>query len=270
MNKLANQTATGSPYYLSYTLKAEGAETWRPQFTYYGFRYVQVQGAQPDTGGAKNVPVIVKLTAIHTRNSAPSNGSFECSNELFNQIYTLINRAIKSNLQSVITDCPHREKLSWLEQDYLMGASIHYNFDNYSLYRKLVFDLIDAQEANGLVPDIAPEYVKFDGGFRDSPEWGSAAVILPWLLYQWNNDRDILEKAYPMIKRYVSYLESKSDHHILDYGLGDWYDYGPNAPGYAQLTQQAVTATAIYYYECITAGKNSDGFEARSGRKGVC
>ncbi|MGZ3777708.1 MAG: family 78 glycoside hydrolase catalytic domain, partial [Mucilaginibacter sp.] len=173
-NKLANQHATGSPYYFSYTLKGDSTETWMPQFTYYGFRYVQVEGAKPDTSGAKNLPVIVKLMAIHTRNAAPTNGSFECSNELFNRIYTLINWAIKSNLQSVITDCPHREKLSWLEQDYLMGASIHYNFDNYSVYHKLVFDLADAQQPNGLVPDIAPEYVKFDGGFRDSPEWGSS------------------------------------------------------------------------------------------------
>jgi alpha-L-rhamnosidase len=74
-------------------------------------------------------------------------------------------------MQSVITDCPHREKLSWLEQDYLMGASIHYNFDIYNLYRKLVFDLIGAQHADGLIPEIASEFVVFQGGFLDSPEW---------------------------------------------------------------------------------------------------
>lgn len=39
-------------------------------------------------------------------------------------------------MQSVITDCPHRGKLSWLEQDYLMGASIRYNFDIYQLFDK--------------------------------------------------------------------------------------------------------------------------------------
>ncbi|HTE07393.1 MAG TPA: hypothetical protein VK628_01445, partial [Flavitalea sp.] len=65
-------------------------------------------------------------------------------------------------------DCPHREKLSWLEQDHLMGESIHFNTDLYHLYRKLVYDMIDAQTAEGLVPDIAPEYVEFVDGFRDS------------------------------------------------------------------------------------------------------
>ena len=203
----------------------------------------------PEGKAGNQLPVIEKLTSLHTRNSSPENGSFSCSSPLFNKIFTLINWAIKSNLQSVVTDCPHREKLGWLEQDYLMGASIHYNFDNYSLYRKLVFDLMDAQTPQGFVPDIAPEFVKFDGGFLDSPEWGSTSVIMPWLLYKWYGDKDILEKAYPMMNKYVNYLAGRSDHHILSYGLGDWFDYGPKSPGEAQLTPKSVTATAIYYYD---------------------
>lgn len=247
-DKLANQEATGSPYSFSYTLKGDGVEIFRPKFTYYGFRYVQVEGAVPNNK-VSDLPVIEQLTSLHTRNSSPQNGTFKCSNELFNRIYTLINWAIKSNYQSVVTDCPHREKLSWLEQDYLMGNSIHYNLDNYNLYRKLVFDLIDAQDPAGFVPDIAPEFVRFEGGFLDSPEWGSSAVILPWQLYNWYGDKDILEKAYPMVKKYVDYLESRSEHHLLSYGLGDWFDYGPNQPGEAQLTPKALTATAIFYYD---------------------
>ncbi|MEJ7684552.1 MAG: family 78 glycoside hydrolase catalytic domain [Segetibacter sp.] len=242
-NKLANQNATGKPYYFSYILKGDGEEVWQPMFTYYGFRYVLVEGAVPDT--AKNtasLPTIAELKSLHNRNSNPANGTFECSNQLFNRIYTLINWAIKSNMQSVITDCPHREKLSWLEEDYLMGASIHYNYNIYSLYRQLVFNLMDAQYAKGFVPDIAPEYVIFEGGFLDSPEWGSSAVILPWLLYTWYGDKDILQRAYPMIKKYVTYLESKSNNHILSHGLGDWFDYGSLPPGEAQLTPKAVTA----------------------------
>ena len=256
---LANQSATGEPNYFSYTLKGDGEETWQPKFTYYGFRYVQVEGALPDTTeNPSGMPVITKLISLHNRNSNPVNGSFECSNELFNRIYTLINWAIKSNMQSVVTDCPHREKLSWLEQDYLMGASIHYNYDIYSLYRKLVLDLIDAQYTKGFIPDIAPEYVVFDGGFLNSPEWGSASVIVPWLLYTWYGDKDILMKAYPMMKKYIAYLEGTANHHILSYGLGDWFDYGPNQPGEAQLTPKAVTATSIYYYDVLLLSKMAD------------
>ena len=244
----ANQRATGSPYFYTYTLKGEGLEVWRPRFTYYGFRYVQVEGAVPrssDTHG--ELPVVSDLKLLHTRNSAPQNGSFECSNELFNRIYSLINWAIKSNLQSVVTDCPHREKLGWMEQTFLMGAGINFNDDSYHLYKKLVYDMMDAQTSDGLVPGIAPEFVDFGGDFRDSPEWGSAAVQLPWLIYQWYDDKTVMEEAWPMMVKYVEYLKSKSDKHILSYGLGDWYDLGPNHPGYAQLTPKGITATSIYY-----------------------
>ncbi|MEO6230534.1 MAG: family 78 glycoside hydrolase catalytic domain [Ferruginibacter sp.] len=252
-NNLANQKATGSPYYYLYTLKGDGVETWRPSFTYTGFRYVQVEGAVPDTAASrKGFAKIVSIQSLHTANSSPLNGSFECSNKLFNEINQMIKWAIKSNLQSVVTDCPHREKLSWLEQDYLMGGSINANYNVYHLYKKLVNDMMDAQTADGLVPDIAPEFVFFDDngfGFRDSPEWGSASVIVPWLLYKWYGDAAILETAYPMMKKYVAYLKNKSNNNLLDYGLGDWYDYGPNHPGVAQLTPKALTATAIYYYD---------------------
>ncbi len=267
-NQLSNQNATGNPYYFTYTLKSDTDEVWQPKFTYYGFRYVQVDGGVPDTANnSLALPVITQLTSLHCRNANPENGSFECSNQLFNRIYTLINWAIKSNMQSVITDCPHREKLSWLEEDYLMGNSIHYNNDIYHLYLKLVYDLMDAQYPEGFVPDIVPEYVVFGDGFLDSPEWGSSAVILPWLLYEWYGDKDILQKAYGMTKRYVDYLKSKSADHILSHGLGDWYDYGPRPPGEAQLTPKAVTATSIFYYDAVLVSKMAKVLNKESDAK---
>ena len=245
-----NQRATGSPYYFEYTLNGKGTETWQPKFTYYGFRYVQVFGAVPEgSANPDNLPVIKKMNFLHTRNSAPENGTFTCSNERLTQIHTLIDWAIKSNFQSVLTDCPHREKLGWLEQTHLMGNGVHFRYDNYPLYRRLILDMMDDQTPEGLIPDITPEYVEFLGGFRDSPEWGSAGVILPYLLYQWYGDTEIIDTAWPMMMKYITYLKNKSDNHLLDYGLGDWFDLGPNRPGVAQLTPVSLTATAIYYYD---------------------
>ena len=245
-----NQSASGSPYSFSYTLKGDGEEIWRPRFTYYGFRYVKVEGAIPDSAKSTgDVARLIDLKLLHNRNSTPSAGTFSCSNELFNRTFDLINWGIKSNLQSVVTDCPHREKLGWLEQTFLMGSSVHFNFDLYQLYSKQVDDMMEAQLEDGLVPDIAPEFVPFGGGFRDSPEWGSASVILPWLIYKWYGDVSVMEKAWPMMIRYAEYLKSKSDHHIVSHGLGDWFDYGPKQPGEAQLTPKALTATSIYYYD---------------------
>ncbi len=244
------QRASGEPFYFTYILKGDKEEKWMPRFSYYGFRYVQVCGAVPSgEPNPEKLPVISGLQLLHTRNSSPGTGSFKCSSGLFNSIHELINWSIKSNLASVATDCPHREKLGWLEQTHLMGNSIRCLYDIHNLYDKIIDDMTEAQLENGLVPDIAPEFVPFLGGFRDSPEWGSACIILPWDMYEWYGDIDAVKKAYPMMKRYLAYLGSKSEKNILSHGLGDWYDLGPEFPGEAQLTPKAVTATSIYYYD---------------------
>lgn len=234
---LVSQRSSGGPVWFSYTLSGSGPETWSPRFSYYGFRYVQVEG------DAK----VEKLEGQFVHLDAPRAGSFSCSNERFNRIHGLIDAAIRSNLQHVITDCPHREKLGWLEQTYLMGASLMYNWDLRTLLAKESLDMRESQLVSGLVPDIAPEYVTFRGGFRDSPEWGSAAVFVPWQAWTWYGDRTVLKDSYPMMKGYVNYLASRTEDGLLKYGLGDWYDIGPKGPGYSQLTPQGVTATATYY-----------------------
>ena len=115
-----NQRQTGRQHYYEYTLKGEGVETWHPRFSYYGFRYIQVEGAV--LKGQKNpfrLPVIQKIQSCFVYNSAPKISTFECSNRIFNDAHRLIEKAVRSNMQSVFTDCPHREKLGWLEQDHL-------------------------------------------------------------------------------------------------------------------------------------------------------
>jgi alpha-L-rhamnosidase len=247
------QKNIGGPSYFTYILKGEGLEKWSPRFTYTGFRYLQVQGAVPS--GNKNSagrPVIKSLTGLHIRNAAAKVGTFMSSNTLFNQTYDLIDWAIKSNMVSVFTDCPHREKLGWLEELHLMGSSVRYNYNAAPLFRKALQDMRNSQLPNGLIPAIAPEYVKFEWGgdmFRDSPEWGSSGILMPWYLYQWYGDKEVILEYYPMMQRYIKYLEGKALNHILSQGLGDWYDLGPKPPGVSQLTPMGVTGTAIYYYD---------------------
>jgi len=246
----------GTPVFFKYTLKGSGTESWQPQFMYYGFRYIQVEGAVPEgQPNPDHLPVVTEIFGLHTRNSAATIGTFSCSNELFNKTYKLIDWAIRSNTSSVFTDCPHREKLGWLEEAHLVGPSIRYNYDIASLCRKVVRDMINAQTPEGLVTSIAPEYARFGGPFRDSPEWGSNSIIMPWYMYEWYGDKDVLEEAYPMMKRYLAYLETKAKNHILSHGLGDWYDIGPKEPGPSQLTPNGVTATATYYYDLTLMAK---------------
>lgn len=254
---LASQESSGGPEYFSYTLKGGGTETWAPRFSYYGFRYVQV-----DVEGTAKVE---KLEGEFVHLDAARAGEFSCSKELFNQIHKLIDTAVRSNLQHVLTDCPHREKLGWLEQSYLMGPSLLYNWDLRTFLPKVLRDIRDAQTFDGLIPDIAPEYVVFGGGFRDSPEWGSAGVMLPWLAWEWYGDKQALAGQYRSMKAYVEYLDARTKDGLLTYGLGDWYDIGPRGPGESQLTPQGVTATATYWRDlqvlqraALLLGKSDD------------
>lgn len=242
---LPSQKHTGSPVYFSYTLAGRGKEIWHPRFSYTGFRYIQVEAPS-------DVRVEVEGQFIHT--AAPQVGQFACSNELLNRIHELILAAIRSNFQSVLTDCPHREKLGWLEQAHLMGPAIMYNFDLKQFYAKICRDMRDAQHPNGCVPTIAPQYTVFEPPwdmFNDSPEWGSAAVICPWLAYQRYGDRQILLENYEMMQRYVAYLQTRAQEGIIAYGLGDWYDIGEGPPGFGKLTTLGLTATAIFFQDLL-------------------
>ena len=249
----ANQRATGSPVYFEYVLKGGETETWQPRFSYYGFRYLQVEGVSLEgDSNLAELPLRLGVRGLHTGNAADQVGFFHCSSELFNKTHALIDWSIKSNLASVMTDCPHREKLGWLEQVHLMGNSIRFNYDMAGFFRKTIRDMKTAQGNGKLVPEYVPEYVKMpfmDGIFMDSPEWGSTSIILPWYLYQWYGDRRTLEESYPMMQKYLEHLKEKSKDHIVAYGLSDWYDLGPERPGLAQLTPMGVTGTAIYYYD---------------------
>lgn len=234
-------------YEWRYTLQGDcDGETWQPQFTYNGFRYVVVM--------ADNGVELVEMTGMHTTTDAPEVGSFECSDTLFNRIHTLIDWAIRSNLVSITTDCPTREKLGWQEQNHLMAYSMMYRYDMRALMNKIADDLADSQHASGAIPTIAPEYTRFEAGsgFEDTPEWGASFVLCPWYTYLWYGDDSAMRRHYDAMKRYMDYLASRASGDILDYGLGDWFDIGPRRPGKAQLTSVALTATAMYYYELCT------------------
>jgi alpha-L-rhamnosidase len=246
-----SQRATGSPVYFQYVLKGGDTEVWQPRFSYYGFRYLQIENCSVSEYESSH-PLLTELKGLHTRSSAKNIGSFSCSSDLFNRIHTLIDWSVKSNMASVLTDCPHREKLGWLEQVHLMGNSIQYNYDVANYFQKTLRDIQTAQGDSFHIPEYVPEFVKMpfmDGIFTDSPEWGSTAIILPWYLYKWYGDKKVLEENYNLMQRYQKHLQSKSKDNILSYGLSDWYDLGPNRPGLAQLTPMGLTGTAIYYYD---------------------
>jgi hypothetical protein len=246
-----------------YTLAGGGKEIWFPRFFYHGCRYLQVESFPAP--GSSQLPVLDDVQGVVIQSACAPAGEFSCSNDLFNRVHTLIRWAQRNNLVSVITDCPHRERLGWLEQYHLHGPSLRYEFDLAQFYAKTMDDMADSQLDSGLVPDIAPEYPVFSGGFRDSPEWGSSVVIVPWQQYEFTGDDTLLRRYYTNMSRYVGYLQKRASGYILNHGLGDWYDLGPNPPGYAQLTPASLTATAYFYQDAeilaqtaLLLGKTND------------
>jgi alpha-L-rhamnosidase len=246
---LVNPAGVGNPNYFQYTLRGGGEERWTPQFTYSGFQYLQIEGAVP--AGRPNpdgTPVVEELLSIHVRNDAPAVGRFECSNPMFNDTDRIIDWAVRANLGHVLTDCPHREKLGWLEVSYLMGPSIAGRYDIARFYSKVARDCTDSQRADGLVPTVAPAYPAFGGGFAYTPEWGAAAVVNPWLVYEWYGDRALLESRFTTMKAFVDYMRKTSKDLVPAPGLGDWYDYGHGKPvGASQFTPIELSAMATFH-----------------------
>jgi hypothetical protein len=251
-----SQRSSGGPQWFAYTLRGLGVETWHPRFSYYGFRYLQVEGAAAGAESAKGEAHILSVRGLAVHTSSQPAGKFGSSDELLNRIHTLILRAIENNAVSLFTDCPHREKLGWLEEAHLMAPSMLYDFDFAGLYAATARNIADAQKTEGseagLIPEIAPQYVVFKvdhGAFDDSPEWSSTAVLAPWYVYGRTGDRSLLAEQYDVMRRYVDYLSTRAHDGIIAYGLGDWYDIGPGEPGISKLTTAGVTATAIYYQD---------------------
>ncbi len=240
------------PAWWQYTIsKNNQSEQWLPQFFYQGGRYLQVE-LFPATGDSI-LPTVEMLKGVVLHSSAEPIGEFSCSNGLFNQIYSLVRWAQRSNMMSILTDCPQREKQGWLEQYHLNGPSLRYNFNLLPNFRKGMNDMADSQLDNGLIPDIAPEFFvvtpNINSGFRNSTEWGSSFIIVPWQQYLFSGDITLLSRYYEKMKHYVAFLDASTKNNIITAGLGDWYDIGPKPAWGSQLTPESFTGTAIFFYD---------------------
>lgn len=247
------------PAWWQYTLNGSGTESWFPQFFYHGSRYLQVQLFAAPSGGA--LPTVQSIQGVIVHSTATPIGTFSCSNPLFNQIYNLVRWSQRNNMVSLMTDCPHRERLGWLEEVHLNGPSLRYNFDFTSLFSKIENDIADSQwVSNGFVPNIAPEYFQTSGSltdpFHNSPEWGSTFILGAWQQYLFSGDLSLLQRHYAGMKAYVGYLTGTvNGNYIVPTDLGDWMDTAQiQKNSYSssdQLTTYNLPGTAIYYADTL-------------------
>ena len=241
------QGSTGEPIWDQYTTRA-GRQDWAPRFVYHGFRYLKVEGLGFDDA------LSVSAEVMHASNNLA--GTFETDDPFLNRLHAMIVRSVRGNMFGVFTDCPHREKLGWLEQLHLCFNVLARSYDVQAHLRDMLFHMRDAQFANGGMPSIAPESVDFSGishlgdenAFREDPNWGGALVIVAWRLYETYGDIAALEETWPAIIAYLAYLDLRSDHGVVDFGLGDWIALDPSTPramvatyGYIRILDAAIS-----------------------------
>jgi alpha-L-rhamnosidase len=228
-----------------YITKGSGLEIWEPRFTYHGFRYIKLCN-YPGRPSPDTVTGIVVHTALNDA------GSFECSSEVLNQIQHCARWSALTNYHGIPTDCPHREKNGWTGDALLSAEQVLLNFDPICAYEKWLRDFLDAQRGSGQLPGIIPT-----GGWGynwgSGPAWDSAVILIPWYMYVYSGDNNVLEKMYECMSLYIQFLESMDDRGIVDFGLGDWCPPGENASDYKCPT--AVTDTAYYYVDLATMAK---------------
>ena len=234
-----------------YTTSGRGTESHQTLFCYVGCQYVGVTGAVPEgSPNPQHLPVIKKLELVHVRTANPLAGTFTCSSELQNGAERMIDWSIRSNMSYVATDCPHREKNGWQEENWHMARAMSYRFDTERWLVKIIRDLRDTQLPDGHVPTNCPNYlvaIPPHGYWNEAPEWGISSVLVPWHLYEWYGNTSGLRSNFKSMQMFVDYLTSTAKDGIINSNLGDWYDYGHGkGDGPSQWTPNELSATAIW------------------------
>lgn len=237
------QPLTGGPgapevaeHRCTYILKGKGWEVYTPRFTFHGYRYVEVTGYP---GKCKKDA----LEGLCLNSAVEKAGSFACSNELFNKIQQTVLWTLLSNMFSVESDCPHREKLGYGGDIVAACEMAMLNFDMAKFYAKTVCDYADAARPNGGFTETAPYTGIAVQGFGEGTGpigWGIAHPLLQRQLYRYYGNKRLVQQQYETTKRWMEFLQKKVPDHIIELGISDHESLDPRP--------FALTSTAFNYY----------------------
>jgi len=229
----------------TYFMSGEGEETFTPAFTYHGFRYVEVRSDRPIKLDKADV------TALFIHTDLERVGQFSCSNELLNKIWSATNQSYVSNLHSIPTDCPQREKNGWTADGHIAIDLALLNFDGIKFYEKWLDDFIDNQRPEGNISGIIPSA---GWGYDDwiGPVWDAALFIIPDALERYYGDTRAIHKVYDACEKYLEYLRNRENEEgTVTYGIGDWVYYHTQTP-------TDYTTTCFYYWDQVLMARFSD------------
>jgi len=232
--RAANATAT-------YILSGKGEETFEPHFTFYGFRYIKIEGV--------NDVKPENFFAVALYSDMKPTGTFTSSNALINQLQHNIQWGQKGNFLDVPTDCPQRdERLGWTGDAQAFSRTAAFNFGVNNFFAKWLRDVEADQRPSGKVPYVIPNVLQPEAGA--SAGWADAANIIPWNMYLAYGDRKILEDQYNSMKAWIGYMEKESKNYLWNTGFhfGDWLFYRPfdDNDGRSAVTDKYMIAQCFF------------------------
>lgn len=187
-----------------------GGETYRPDFTFHAFRYMEITGLPA-------APKPEEITGVPLHSDLPDAGSFSCSNALLNRIQDITRRTFLNNVVSVQSDCPHRERFGYGGDIAVTSEAFLMNFGMAGFYAKTVRDWADAARPDGNFTDTAP----FVGIQYCGVGWAMVHPLLLEQLYQHYGDRRIVEQQLPVAVRWFELEAAKREKNLVTKGLGD-------------------------------------------------
>jgi alpha-L-rhamnosidase len=193
----------------TYICKGGGEENYVPHFTFHSFRYVELTGYPAQ-------PTLDMVEGLRLNTAVNKTGSFSCSNQMLNRIQEMCEWTFLSNIFSVQSDCPHRERFCYGGDIVATSHSFMMNFDMANFYAKTVWDWHDSAFENGMLTDTAP----FVGIHYCGLAWAMAHPHLQLDLYKFYGDRRIMEQQYETSRRWLELVRSQNDH-IISSGLSD-------------------------------------------------
>jgi len=202
-------------------LKGAADEVTELHFAYFGARYVRVCGlTQP--------PRVEDATLVEVRTAVEDAGEFACSDPLINRLQSNIRWTQADALHSLPQDCWTREKLGWTADAHLTAEEAIFNYGMAALLSKYVGDHRDNQRADGGIASFVPSR---DEG-NESGTWSGSCILVPWQLYTYYGDRQILDASFDMGLRYLAAAQPEPGRPLIfGGGPGDWCPPWSKAPG---------------------------------------
>lgn len=239
---------TGDIQTIRYTCKGEKSETYQPMFSYYGCRYVKVEGV-------KENQVTENLVVFSEQSSRMKRlGRFSCSDIYADKTFECTVRSDYSNFFYFPTDCPHREKNGWTGDAYLSADQMLMIMDCGNPLREWLKEIRKSMRADGRIPCIVPA-TDWAYDFRCGPSWDGVIIALTYSLWQYSGEIEILRENGEAIAKYLYALSNeRNENGLIAYGLGDWCQIGSFTETVSD-TPTEVTATLNAMDCCRKADK---------------